>query len=34
MEEGQLWIVRDLAIAVDLAERHVSRQLRFVSVVR
>lgn len=28
MEAGEFGTVRDLAIAVDLAERHVSRQLR------
>ena len=28
MEAGELGTVRDLAIAVNLAERHVSRQLR------
>ena len=28
MEAGEFGSVRDLAIAVDLAERHVSRQLR------
>jgi hypothetical protein len=28
MEAGEFGTVRDLAIAVNLAERHVSRQLR------
>ena len=28
MEAGEFATVRDLAIAVNLAERHVSRQLR------
>ena len=28
MEAGEFATVRDLAIAMDLAERHVSRQLR------
>ena len=28
MENGEFSTVRDLAIAVNLAERHVSRQLR------
>jgi hypothetical protein len=33
MEAGEFGTVRDLAIAVGLAERHVSRQLRLAYLV-
>jgi hypothetical protein len=33
MEAGEFGTVRDLAIAVNLAERHVSRQLRLAYLV-
>ena len=34
MEAGEFGTVRDLAVAVGLAERHVSRQLRLAYLAR